>query len=361
MNSSSSSASALENTHSGATFAPDSEGSNYFWPVWRFGRVLQPNGADSLAATVAQQIGSLFESGSLAAMRYLTERTRELRAQASRVEGTYIRDWPEHLRHASEASAELAEIWNPEEILVSYSFVPIIRLPRFVVEIAGSTWQIRESLTICGSPAKSKAWVTATLVAFCNRPTDIAPLSKSDLDAARAAFEPFVQGALASLVSYYLKVLNEDTKTLALEKPLHIYELAPLAETEIVSLSSGVDLGDALNLLEEKGFQRFCSEAAQGLFPGAREVLDFLEWTDSVKAPEGVAWRAGRPKILAIYAEEPACGALRALVIPRINADQNRTWYAAITEQRTAEKQPTRAPLSESAGRFLAREYGRYF
>jgi len=352
--------SVLEDTK--VRLVPDHEPAAFYcWPVWRFGRVLQPHGGKVLEVEAAQEIGTLFEPGQPAARRYLTDRIAALQELASRSGGSLLTDWPRHLRYTTKAFRELKSTWLPEEILTTYSYVPIIRLPRFLVQIGQSTWLVRESLTICGFPAKSKTWVTASLLTYEGQPTDAVSLSKVDLDAGRQAFDAFVRGSLASLSDYYLKVLNEDTRSLSGMKPLRIRKLEPLAETEIVSLASNVDLRNALEALEEKGFRRFQSEASKGKFSGAREVLDFLQWVDQVEMPDGGEWRPGRPKILAIYAEEPACGSVRALVIPKIDSTQNRTWYAALTELKQAEKQPTSFPLSESAGRFLAREYGRYF
>lgn len=352
-------ASTLEDTRAAATAVAERvPGPNYVWPVWRYGRVLSPVGAESLAVGDAQQIGRLFEPGGLAAVRYLGERTAELKLVAVRAGGIYRRDWPEHLKYGSEPFQELERMWNPEEILITYSFVPIVRLPRFVVEIGEGAWQVRESLTICGSPSKSKAWLTASLIAYRGEPADSVPLNGNSLINARDAFEPFADAVLASLIEYYLKVLNEDTSSLPLEAPLHVRKFDIKAETEIVSLASGVDLGEAFDVLEREGLHKFKLEASRDLFPGAREVLDFLEWTDG-----GVGrgkWQPGRPKILAIYAEEPACGSVRALVMPRIG-EENRTWYAALAERRQPEKPVTCFPLSEAAGRFLAKEYGRYF
>lgn len=355
-------ASSLEDARAGAAaVAEDAPGPNYVWPVWRYGRVLLPVGAESLAVDDAQQIGKLFEPGQLAAVRYLGERSAELKEAATCAGGIYLRDWPERLRYGSAPFQEMEETWRPKEILLTYSFVPIVRLPRFVVELGEGAWEVRESLTICGSPAKSKAWVTASLIAFRGKPADSVPLDRNDLTSARDAFAPFARAALASLIRYYLKVLNEDTTSLSLEAPLHIHEFAPMAETEIISLASEVDLGEAFDTLESNGLKRFKLEASQDLFPGAREVLDFLEWTDSSAGSGRGEWQPGRPKILAIYAEEPACGTVRALVIPRIDAESNRTWYAALAERRQPEKPPSCFPLSEAAGRFLAKEYGRYF
>jgi hypothetical protein len=355
-----SSASALADTDAGVAFATGGNpAANFFWPVWRFGRVLLPVGAESLPVSDAQQIGSLFGPGKPAASRYHIERTAELWKMVDQWGGSYLRDWPQYLRYGTGPYLELEKKWHPEEILISYSFVPIIRLPQFIVEIRGGCWQVRESLTVCGSPAKSKAWITASLIAYNGQPTETAPLSKADLGEARRAFGPFAQASLVSLIAFYQKVLNEDTRSLSLEAPLHIHALKPVAETEIVSMASGVRLGAAFDQLEVKGFRRFCSEAGQS--QEGREVLDFLEWTDSIEIPGAGEWQRGRPKILAIYAEEPACGSIRALVIPRIHTEQNRTWYAALTEQRTPPNPTTHIPLSESAGRSLAKEYGRYF
>jgi hypothetical protein len=293
---------------------------------------LQPQGAASLEVEAAQEIGSLFEPGKPSAVRYLKERIAELQDLAAGSGGHLRREWPEHLGHGSTPFRELESTWRPEEILITYSYVPIVRLPRLVVEIGEGSWQVRESLTICGFPAKSKAWVTASLIAYQGQPTDEVPLSRRDLGAARGAFDAFVKDALATLIGYYLRVLNEDTRTLPLEKPIHFRELEPRAETEIVSLASSVDLRDALDVLEKRGFEQFRSEASAGLFPGAPEVHDFLEWTDQIEMPGGGEWHRGRPKVLAIYAEQPACGSVRALVIPRISSVENRTWYAALTE-----------------------------
>lgn len=349
----------LEDTKT--AFVPGSgTGSHYCWPVWRFGRVLQPHG-EPLEVDEAQEIGALFAPGQPAATRYLTQGIAELLELAAGSGGHLLQGWPAHLRHGSKAFRELESTWRPDEILVTYSYVPIIRLPRVIVEIGRGSWLVRESLTICGYPAKSKAWVTASLIAYKGQPTDEVPLSKVDLCAAREAIDTFVKGALAALVGYYLKVLNEDTRSLGLENSLHFRELEPLAETEIVSLASSVDLRDALEVLEERGFRRFREEASEGLFPGALEALDFLAWTNQAEVPGHGEWRPGRPKILAIYAEEPACGSVRALVIPRIGSAENRTWYASLTELSRVKDQPTSFPLSESAGRFLAMEYGRYF
>lgn len=345
-----------------AAFLPDGGPATFYcWPVWRFGRVLQPNADVRLEVEIAQKIGSLFAAGQPAAQRYLSERISEWQRLATDLKGQLHQDWPSNLTHRSEACRELERTWRPQEILVTYSFVPIIRLPRVVLELGESTWLVRESLTICGYPAKSKTWITASLIAYKGQTTDETPLSKADLDAVRGAVDAFIKSSLAGLILYYLKVLNQDTGSLQLEKPLHVRELEPLAETEIVSLASNVDLRDALEVLEEKGFQRFRSEASEGLFPGALEALDFLEWTEQTGMPGGGEWQPGRPKVLAIYAEQPACGSVRALVLPKIGSAENRTWYAALTELKQVEDQPTRFPLSESAGRFLATEYGRYF
>ena len=357
-----SSASTLEDTNHGTTAITEGElGSNYFWPVWRFGRVLQPVGAESLPVADAQLIGSLFDPGRPAATRYLVERTPQLRDAAVHAGGTYLRDWPAHLRYASEPFDDLEKTWHPEEILVTYSFVPIVRLPRFVVELGEGAWQVRESLTICGTPAKSKVWLTASLIAYRGEPADTIPLCGLDLSDARRAFEPFVQDSLASLTAYYQTLLNVDTKSLALDKPLHVRALEQVAETEIVSLASRVDLGETFDFLEDKGWKEFRLAAERNLFPGAMEVLDFLAWTDSFEIQSSIEARSSRPKILAIYAEEPACGSVRALVMPRIDAEKNRTRYSALAERRQPERPVTCFPLSESVGRFLASEYGRFF
>jgi hypothetical protein len=285
----------------------------------------------------------------------------QLRGLATAAGGRFWRDWPASLRYGSKAFLNLEETWRPEEMVITYSYVPIIRLPRFVIDIGATSWLVRESLTICGVPAKSKAWITSTLVAYEGRPTDEVPLSGRDLTAARSALDLFVKGAFPTLVEYYLTVLNEDTESLRLEKPVHFRELERVAETEIVSLASDVDLRDALEVLEERGYKQFRSEAAEGLFPGAREALAFLQWTEQAAVPGDGEFHPGRPKTLAIYAEQPACGSVRALVISRIDATQNRTWYAALTELKQVADQPTSFPLSESTGRFLSMEYGRYF
>lgn len=360
------SASVLEDTNPAGTFADEGavDRPGYCWPVWRFGRVLQPEGGQSLDVSTAKEIGALFAANQPAARRYHHDRMESLVRLAVEVGGSLVRQWPARLRLGTRSFRELERLWNPEEILVTYSFVPIVRLPRFLVELDGCTWQIRESLTICGAPARSKVWITASLLTFQGRSTDREPLTRTDLLAARQAFGRFSERALEKLTGYYLDVLNEDSRCLSFAEPIHFERFTTLAETEIVSLASGEDLSEAFNCLEEKGLRWFRSEAAAAGIPGARQTLDFLEWTDQPGVPDVQSWEPVRPKILAIYADQPACGSVRALVVPRVEqrgGDIARTWYAALTEVRETEQQPTSFPLSESAGGFIAKEYGRYF
>lgn len=360
------STSVLEDTNPVGTLVDEGGvgGAGYCWPVWRVGRVLQPIGGQSLDVTTAKEIGALFAAGQPAAQRYQHVRMEGMERLASEVGGTVVRHWPAHLQLGTRSLRELERLWNPDEILVTYSFVPIVRLPRFLVEFDDCTWQIRESLTICGSPARSKVWVTASLLTYRGRPTDRESLARTDLQAARRTLGRFSGEALETLTHYYLEVLNEDSRCLSLSEPIHFERLATLAETEIVSLASGEDLSEAFNLLEEKGLRWFRSEVATAGVPGARQALDFLEWCEQPGIPDLQNWEPVRPKILAIYADQPACGSVRALVVPRVEQGGGsvaRTWYAALTEVRETTQQPTSFPLSESAGGFIAKEYGRYF
>jgi hypothetical protein len=333
--------------------------ANYYWPVWRYGQILRPAGGESLQVSDAKKIGALFEPGRPAVVRYLGERTAELRKDIAHLGGKHWREWPQHLRYGSKPFQDLEDTWQPEKAVITYSFVPIIRLPRFVVEIGGASWQARESLTVCGEPANSKAWVTASLIAYNGKPTDSVPLDRDEIGDAWRHLEAFARASLASLIQYYRQVLNEDTAGLPLEKRVRFGGFEVLTETEIVSVASRIHLERAFDLLEKTGVRRFRRDAPES--PENRVVLDFLDWTESGSSFGPGAWEAGKAKILAIYAEEPACGSVRTLVIPRLDHDRNRTGYALLSERLHPEKPVTCYPLSEAAGRFLAMEYGRYF
>lgn len=354
------SSSTLEDTHAGVATGGQA-GPNFFWPVFRYGRILVPEGGNSLRVSDAQEIGSLFEPGGPAARRYREVRTPELRKEVELFGGRYHREWPGFLNYGSAPFKDLKRHWNPDAIVITYSFVPIVRLPRFVVEIGDSAWQVRESLTVCGAPSRSKAWVTASLVTCNGRPADASPLSRSELDGARSHLHRLAQVALDSLIRYYQQVLNEDAACLPLTKRPRISGFEVVTETEIVSLASGVDLGQAFDLLERDGFGRFRREAPENPTPGNREVLDFLEWAESHGSIDGGHWSEGSPKMLVIYADDPSCGSVRALMVPRIDAENDRTWYALLSEKLRPERPVTCYPLSEAAGRFFATEYGRYF
>jgi len=259
----------------------------------------------------------------------------------------------------SPATQSLLKIWRASESWISYSFVPIVRLPHRLLELGSALWHVRESLTVCGDPAKSKVWFTASLIAWRGEPTDLVPLTRSDLDSARDHLDRFMAGALESLVGYYLQVLNEDTAQLSLRQPVHFESLDTLAQTEIVSVAASVDLATLFDVLDDQGLTRLREEAGRQRFAGSQEILDFLVWTDQLSGPGGRSWKAGRPKVLAIYAENPSCGSVRALMVPRVSPLENRTWYTLLTEVK--EKPEWKFPLSESASRFTAREYGRYF
>jgi hypothetical protein len=171
---------------------------------------------------------------------------------------------------------------------------------------------------------------------------------------------PLAEEALKDLISYYLRVLNEDTVQLGLQPPLRFEGLESRASTEIMSIAATEDLGKGFDILDEQGLARLRDEAGRNQFAGAAAILDFLDWTERLdRGPEGEAWQAGRPKLLAIYAEKPSCGSVRALMVTRIIPAQNRTWYTLLTEVKEKPEWPF--PLSESAGRFTAREYGRFF
>jgi hypothetical protein len=336
--------------------------TNYYWPVWRYGQILRPAGGESLRVSDAQEVGSLFGPDKPAARRYLDKRRPELKKAAEKLGGRYLSEWPQHLsRFDSEPFEDLKRKWKPKEIFITYSFVPIIRLPRFAVEIGDCSWQVRESLTVCGAPSQSKAWITASLVAYDGKPADSVPLGRRELDDARSLLEPFAHDALESLIRYYQQVLNEDAASLALENQLRFDGFEVVTGTEIVSLASGVDLGEAFDRIEKEGLGKFRREASKNPVPGSLEVLDFLKWTESHESPGGSGWQEGKAKMLVIYADEPACGSVRGLVIPRLNKEKNRTWYAVLAERLLPERPVTCFPLSEAAGRFLATEYGRYF
>jgi hypothetical protein len=344
---------------SAAVLAPGQAPHPYCWPVWRFGHVLETKGGEKLRVETAQEIGGLFKAGRPSLIRYLQERLDGLRRLARECGGRLLEEWPAKLER-SPAIQALQNIWRAAESWISYSFVPIVRLPHRLLELGPTLWHVRESLTVCGDPAKSKVWFTASLIALRGAPTDLVPLTRSDLDSAREHLGRFMKGALEGLVAYYLKVLNEDTAKLSLPQPVCFESLEILARTEIASLAASMDLRAGFDLLDEQGMTRLREEAGQQRFAGSQEILDFLDWTDWLGGgPRGNNWVAGRPKLLAIYADNPSCGSVRALVIPRMIPAENRTWYTLLTEIK--EKPEGKFPLSESACRFTAREYGRYF
>jgi hypothetical protein len=330
----------------------------YCWPVWRFGRVLDAEGGERLRIETAQEIGGLFQAGRPSLVRYLQERLDDLDRLARQCGGRLLDEWPSRLEESPGIQA-LRKIWRASESWISYSFVPIVRLPHRLLELGSALWHVRESLTVCGDPAKSKVWFTASLIALRGAPTDRTPLTRPELDAARGYLDSLMAGALEGLVRYYLQVLNEDTAQLSLRQPIHFKSLDVAAQTEIVSVAASVDLSAWFDVLDEQGLTRLREEAAQHRLAGAQEILDFLGWTDQLSGPGCRNWQAGRPKVLAIYAENPSCGSVRALMVPRVFPQENRTWYTLLTEAK--EKPEWKFPLSESASRFTAREYGRYF
>ena len=104
----------------------------------------------------------------------------------------------------------------------------IVRLPHRLLELGSALWHVRESLTVCGDPAKSKVWFTASLIAWRGAPTDLVPLTRSDLDSARDHLDRFMAGALESLVGYYLQ-----TRHMA---PLPLLAVAPLCCLQFAAL-----------------------------------------------------------------------------------------------------------------------------
>ncbi|HEX3131315.1 MAG TPA: hypothetical protein VH394_28520 [Thermoanaerobaculia bacterium] len=351
-------ASTLELEEARSTVA-EAPGRNFCWPVWRYGQVLRPADGESLLVSDAKQIGPLFEPGGLAVVRYLRERMAELERDVARLGGKLWREWPAHLRHGSEPFQVLEKTWDPENAVISYSFVPIVRLPAFLVEMGGASWRVRESLTICGEPAKSKAWITASLIAWRDNPTDSRPMGRQEVGEARRHLSALTCASLASLTRYYQKVLCEDTADLSLERQPPSGGFDVVAEVEIVSVASSLQLNTAFDLLETTGVRRFSEEAPND--EPSRAVLDFLDWTASDSSFGPGDWEPGKAKILAIYANEPACGTVRALVVPRLDSRRNRTAYAVLSERIRPEKPVNCYPLSEAAGRFLAMEFGRYF
>lgn len=346
----------LEEAESAVVGAP---GRNFCWPVWRYGQVLRPAGGESLQVSDAKQIGPLFEPDGRAIVRYLGKRMAELRESVTRLGGKLWREWPEHLRLRSEPFRQLESNWDSENAVIAYSFVPIVRLPAFLVEMGGASWRVRESLTICGEPAKSKAWITASLLSWRGNPTDSKPLDREEVGEARRHLSAFTCASMASLTQYYQDVLREDTTDLQLERRPPSGGFEVVTEVEIVSMASGLQLKTAFDLLEATGVRRFSAEAPDD--EPNRAVRDFLAWTESKTSFGPGAWEKGKAKILAIYANEPACGSVRALVVTRLDSKRNRTAYAVLSERIRPEKPVNCYPLSEAAGRFLAMEYGRYF
>jgi hypothetical protein len=337
----------------------------YCWPVWRFGRVLEPRGGQALTVEAAQEVGTLFEPAAPSMERYLTERRDVLRLLVERSGGEVLEKWPAGLKR-SPAIQALQKIWRPKESLITYSFVPIIRLPNMLVTLGeGLLWEFRESLTICGYPAKSKIWLTASLVAYRGLPTDESALTREQVDAARAELSNLMSEALDTLMDYYLKVLNDDTELLVPQLSIRFDGFDRLAETEIVGVAASIDLTEIFNSLEELGLTQLRNREREMPRLGSREILDFLDWTDQLEGfSDGRSLERGRPKLLSIYADQPSCGSVRALVIPRLLSKENRTWYTALTELKLTEDQDRlegMIPLSESACRYTAREFGRFF
>jgi hypothetical protein len=342
-----------------AVLTPKEAPHAYCWPVWRFGRVLDTLGGERLSVETAQEIGNLFEAGGRSLRRYLKERLQLFRRLAARCAGELSSSRPPEIE-GSEAIRHLRTHWRESDSLITYSFVPIVRLPSLLLKLEETLWHVRESLTICGEPAKSKVWFAASLIAFRGCPTDQFPLTRLDLDSARNQLDPIAGEALNDVADYYLRALNEDTAHLRLQQPVHFERFELRAHTEIVSVAASQDLDAGFDILDEQGLTRLREKASQNQFAGAREVRDFLEWTEQLgRGPEGKTWMAGRPKLLAIYAENPSCGSVRALVVPRLIPEANRTWYTLLTE--ALQRPEWKVPLSESASRFTAREYGRYF
>lgn len=334
---------------------------NFSWPVFRLGRVLRLAGEQRLRVETAQKLGTLFAASEPASVRYLTRRRQELAALAAEHGAVLSHTWGSRDRFfGSKAVEELRRRWQPDAILVTYSFVPVVRLPDFLLEIGPCLWHARESLTVCGYPSLSKVWLTASLVGFEGAPTDSAPLSGRDVTAAMAGLHRFGLAAIESLQEYYQRVLAEDALSLNLEEVVPADGFGVDSEVRIVSLAASNDLGKAFDELDREGFTTFHQRLSDNGFPGADLVADFLRLTESLPGDlTGGTWTAGTPKILDIFADQPSCGTVRSLVIPYLSPPQQRICYTALAEVR--EKPLTTSPISEAASRSLAREYGRSF
>jgi len=344
-----------------ATRSIGDQARNYAWPVFRLGRVLRLAGEQRLRVETAQQLGFLFGASQPAGVRYLTLRRQDLAALAAAHGVGLAHTWGSHDRFfGSKAVREVRQRWRPDAILVTYSFVPVVRFPDFLLEIGPFLWQARESLTVCGYPSLSKVWLTASLIASRGAPTDSAPVSERDVTAAVAGLHRFSLEAIESLQEYYRQVLAEDAPAAGLDEAVPADGFEVESEVRIVSVAASHDLGEAFDVLDREGFASFHDRLSGNGFPGADLVADFLRLAESLPGELADAtWVAGTPKILDIFADQPSCGTVRSLVIPYLLPAQQRICYTSLAEVR--DKPLTTSPISEAASRSLAKEYGRSF
>jgi hypothetical protein len=369
---------------------PISEERIFFWPSWRFGRVLDTKhpretvagpGAATLTVQQAQRIGALFgEKGlGISAKRYTEERPGQLARAAADAGGSYHEDYT---RYLDDASARLVK--KPDtSVSIRYRFVPIVGFPRFVIELGRFHWLIREAVTVCAATSRSKAWMHSLLIQVDARSTRETPLSSRVLSEARSEFEPFRRAAMDSFIKYYESVLTEDVRKLTPPFSTDMKDLVAVAETELVGLATLPELRPLLVDLERIGLRSIAARCAQRASqdPASKAFFSFLAWVTELLCSDVPP----RAQLLNIPLHDEGVRSSRALFLSgampegpqqvcRIDLGAVLTEHTrAVQEYRSqtgpdggvpGEGQPDGEAqeylLNQVATNFLANEYGRY-
>ena len=346
---------------------PNSDRKELYWPVWRFGQVLKPVSSTGLTVPEAQEIGELFEETKghpgRAARRYRSEHMLQVQDAVARQGGHARFAGPEFDALNDALPAPLRRSDLTSSIRVGYQFVPIVRFPRFFVELDGRNWLVREGITVCGNPAKSKTWLAFSLVSQRGQSLESNAISLRDLTAIRRQLAVLRDELNSLLTTYYQSVLAEDVP----QEPIEVSPILDLELTrsiEIVGmLGNGVE--HALEAVDEIGLVA-ALEQQQAL--GRSLFADFLSWcarfepasaSTRPRSPEDPMTNPGY-KMVDIYPEEALFDPARFLVTPKSfqSGAVDSSWYGMLAPR---DASPVRSSITELATTYLAEEIGRSY
>lgn len=324
-------------------------GEIYHWPVWRFGTVLALPDGVQVTVSQAQELGEHFQKDGWAARRYNRERPGAIQEAAVEAGARLVTS------AAAGVPAWLAA--SESQIRVTYHVVPVVRFPRRFIELEGALWLLREGLTVCGHPSRSKVWLAASLIAVEGASTLVRPIQRDEVYDHRQRLEPMRQKWMAGLRCFYQGLVREHV--LEPEAPAVAQQdlFSTFAEVEILGLSVDADLNTLLDRVERRGVGAI-SQGGEDERP-LRDFLDLAEQPGGL--PSTGQWVRGRPKMLDVYDEEALYREpLRALVVPYLPTENVlKVWYGCVSA--LCKGPGLKAISSEMTTRALTQEYGRCY